>query len=325
MSIKADWIVSLRTLAEVGSLKSAARRLGIDRTTVTRHLQWIEFELGTSVVDRKRRPWRLTAAGTEIIAADDRRELAIQRVSTDHKRVNVDHGSMVRIMAPAALLSGALQSLVSRICGGTFQFSYFPADTFTAADSIAEGLDHLVAAYAHEHAPCPLPSTMCTSLPIAQTHLELYCHADQLDQCMRRLMDGVGPPIPLATYSNNVYLARPIEFVTEGDDFRRAFKVIAAAPACAILSGAIAPNRVAAFLPTFFASTLPSSIISVTRALEASSPSMMLSTVKKLRLPIKIMLARPSAVANRGLYHRLEDFIWQAFKDHAEKQRLAII
>ncbi|MCC7440963.1 MAG: LysR family transcriptional regulator [Bdellovibrionales bacterium] len=60
---------SLRTfaaLADTLSFREAARRLGISQPSVTRHLQWLESELGADLVLRDRHQVRLTAVGKEL-------------------------------------------------------------------------------------------------------------------------------------------------------------------------------------------------------------------------------------------------------------------
>lgn len=61
----------LRTLvlfAEEGSIQNVARRLPLTQPAVTRQIQRLEQMLGTTLLDRRQKPPRLTAAGSEVLA-----------------------------------------------------------------------------------------------------------------------------------------------------------------------------------------------------------------------------------------------------------------
>jgi len=60
----------LRTLvlfAEEGSIQKVARRLPLTQPAVTRQMQRLEDMLGTTLLDRRQKPPRLTAAGLEVL------------------------------------------------------------------------------------------------------------------------------------------------------------------------------------------------------------------------------------------------------------------
>ncbi|MBE1707324.1 MULTISPECIES: LysR family transcriptional regulator [Mesorhizobium] len=61
----------LRTLvlfAEEGSIQNVARRLPLTQPAVTRQMQRLEDMLATTLLDRRQKPPRLTAAGLEVLA-----------------------------------------------------------------------------------------------------------------------------------------------------------------------------------------------------------------------------------------------------------------
>ncbi|TGT78618.1 LysR family transcriptional regulator [bacterium M00.F.Ca.ET.159.01.1.1] len=61
----------LRTLvlfAEEGSIQKVAQRLPLTQPAVTRQLQRLEELLGTTLLDRRQKPPRLTAAGSEVLS-----------------------------------------------------------------------------------------------------------------------------------------------------------------------------------------------------------------------------------------------------------------
>src|SRR5271167_991002 len=55
-------------IAEVGSITRAARSLGLSLPMASRHLRWLEQELGTALVHRTTRQLHLTDAGQEFAA-----------------------------------------------------------------------------------------------------------------------------------------------------------------------------------------------------------------------------------------------------------------
>lgn len=64
-----DWsdLQHFLALAQAGSMAGAADRLGVNRTTVTRHINDLEAALGTSLFERQGRRLALTDAGREVL------------------------------------------------------------------------------------------------------------------------------------------------------------------------------------------------------------------------------------------------------------------
>ncbi|RWC72752.1 MAG: LysR family transcriptional regulator [Mesorhizobium sp.] len=65
-----EMLEELRTLvlfAEEGSIQSVARRLPLTQPAVTRQMQRLEDMLGTTLLDRRQKPPRLTTAGLEVL------------------------------------------------------------------------------------------------------------------------------------------------------------------------------------------------------------------------------------------------------------------
>ncbi len=56
------------SVAEAGSVSQAARQMFITQPAVTRRLQRLETALGTKLLDRRRRPFTLTATGQGVLA-----------------------------------------------------------------------------------------------------------------------------------------------------------------------------------------------------------------------------------------------------------------
>ena len=64
-----DWsdLQHFLALAQAGSTAAAAERLGVNRTTVARHISGLESALGTSLFERQGRRLALTEAGREVL------------------------------------------------------------------------------------------------------------------------------------------------------------------------------------------------------------------------------------------------------------------
>jgi DNA-binding transcriptional LysR family regulator len=71
-----DWndLRSFLAIARQGSLQGAARRLGVNHSTVFRRLNALEARLGARLFDRSARGYALTAAGEHMLASTERVE-----------------------------------------------------------------------------------------------------------------------------------------------------------------------------------------------------------------------------------------------------------
>lgn len=113
-----DWD-DVRYFLEVvhsGSVSGAARRLGVNQTTVSRRISALEKRLGTNLFDRSGNNWTITAVGEQLVApaeimADE--ALGIER----------------QVMAESQELRGRLRVTIADVCT---QFLVMPAiETFT--------------------------------------------------------------------------------------------------------------------------------------------------------------------------------------------------
>lgn len=94
-------------VARDGSLSAAARRLGVEHSTVGRRVDALERTLGVRLFDRLPRGWRLTGEGEELLALAQRMEdeaLAFERAAVG---VGALSGT-VRLSVPPSLGSGFL-------------------------------------------------------------------------------------------------------------------------------------------------------------------------------------------------------------------------
>lgn len=82
-------------VAELGSFRRAASRLGLSQPALTRRLQRLEAVTGTELLDRRTQPIRLTAAGTALLPEAQE---AIGRLREAMRRaVDPDRGQRVEI------------------------------------------------------------------------------------------------------------------------------------------------------------------------------------------------------------------------------------
>lgn len=80
MAIEWDDIRIFQATIRAGDYSSAARRLGIDRTTIGRRFSRLEREAGTSIWERTIDGYRPTARGRAILRAADAMERAMERM-----------------------------------------------------------------------------------------------------------------------------------------------------------------------------------------------------------------------------------------------------
>jgi DNA-binding transcriptional LysR family regulator len=85
-------------VAELGSFRRAASRLGLSQPALTRRLQRLEAVTGTELLDRRTQPIRLTAAGTALLPeaqdAIGRLHQAMRRVVDPQRGQRVDIGCL---------------------------------------------------------------------------------------------------------------------------------------------------------------------------------------------------------------------------------------
>lgn len=67
-------------LARNGSMAAAARRLGVEHTTVSRRVQALEKQLGAVLFERDGSQWRLTEAGRQLLTVFDAMQSAVDRL-----------------------------------------------------------------------------------------------------------------------------------------------------------------------------------------------------------------------------------------------------
>ena len=87
-------------LARTGTLSGTARRLGVEHTTVARHIDRLETEFSTSLFDRRRDGYRLTEAGQALLPHAEAMEGVALTVVEQLGGARVAASGKVRLGAP---------------------------------------------------------------------------------------------------------------------------------------------------------------------------------------------------------------------------------
>lgn len=97
-----------------GSLSAAARRLGVNHSTVFRRLKVLEARLEVRLFDRLAEGYRVTPAGSDLAAAAERVET--EMLALDRRLAGQDRGlsGSLRVTAPDDLVDAVLMPLAAR-------------------------------------------------------------------------------------------------------------------------------------------------------------------------------------------------------------------
>ncbi len=87
-------------LARTGTLSGTARRLGVEHTTVARHIDRLETEFSTSLFDRRRDGYRLTEAGQALLPHAEAMEGVALTIVEQLGGARVAASGKVRLGAP---------------------------------------------------------------------------------------------------------------------------------------------------------------------------------------------------------------------------------
>jgi len=113
-----DWddLKVFLAVARAGSLRGAARALGVNHATVTRRLKALEAGLGTTLFDRTPDAFVLAQAGEELSRSAERIEdeiLGAQRMIAGR---DAEPAGVVRISMPWAVMHGFLAEEIAAFC-----------------------------------------------------------------------------------------------------------------------------------------------------------------------------------------------------------------
>jgi DNA-binding transcriptional LysR family regulator len=88
-----------------GSLSGAAKRLGVDHSTVSRRIETLEEELGLRLIDRLPRAHHLTVTGAQLFDLAESVGTGITAIERFARGADLSPQGIVRISAPPALAS----------------------------------------------------------------------------------------------------------------------------------------------------------------------------------------------------------------------------
>ena len=96
----ADDMRILLELGRTGRVAEAAKRLGINHTTVSRKITRLEKHTGTRLFNRGQAGWQLTEAGRRLLPFAETIETAIHAATLDEAAPRAGLTGTVRVLAP---------------------------------------------------------------------------------------------------------------------------------------------------------------------------------------------------------------------------------
>ena len=99
------------SFAREGSFSAAAKRLGVQHSTVSRRIHALESQLGTPLVERSQSGFRLTPAGEELRATALRIEQEMLAFEATNTGQNESASGLLRVTAVANMASSILMPL----------------------------------------------------------------------------------------------------------------------------------------------------------------------------------------------------------------------
>ena len=115
-AFKWDCLRIILELARQGTLSAAARTLGVDHTTVARHLDSLEGELGGALFARSPEGFVVTSLGEEVVASAERVEdelfSLMRRVEKNPDRVSGNVRLTATPFLASSLFAPALHSFL---------------------------------------------------------------------------------------------------------------------------------------------------------------------------------------------------------------------
>lgn len=167
-----DHLRVLLEVARAGTLLAAARRLGVDQSTVSRRLAQLEFSAGGSVFKRSRQGLLLTPLGREIFSRLERMEAAlleIQGLATQGQTI----GGSVTIASMEGVGSMLIARSVKALAGVHPQIEVHLVTTSSYVDLSKREADIFVSFFEP-------PMTSLATHKIADVHFHLYASEEYL-------------------------------------------------------------------------------------------------------------------------------------------------
>ncbi len=111
----ADGLLLLRALAECGGVRSAAKRLGVPRSTVSRRLAHLEADVGARLVLRTTRRVALTELGAELAARAEQLASLLDEADEIVRRATAEPRGVLRISAAPVLGEQVLPEILPEL------------------------------------------------------------------------------------------------------------------------------------------------------------------------------------------------------------------
>ncbi len=201
------WLEVFQAIARSGSVRDAAKQLGISISTVSHHLTCLEREVGAALIDHQRRPMRLTAAG----------ETLLQRVD---EATGALHTGLAEIWSkdPAALIRNLKIALVEDFdtqvqpkLAAQFsnelpacQLSFLSRPSHEILSMLENGDIDIGVSWAPEFQPAQV-----TEVPLLRDPFVLVAPPGRTERAADYLNEAVG--LPFLRYSKRQLIGRRIE------------------------------------------------------------------------------------------------------------------
>ncbi|WOJ97107.1 LysR family transcriptional regulator [Congregibacter brevis] len=104
------------SFAREGSFSAAAKRLGVQHSTISRRIHALETQLATPLIERSANGFQLTASGVELRATALRIEKEMLAFEADNSGQNEDPSGELKVTAVANMASSILMPLFASFC-----------------------------------------------------------------------------------------------------------------------------------------------------------------------------------------------------------------
>ncbi len=162
-------------VAKAGSFSTAARRLGISTTAVSRHVADLEQMLEVTLLRRTTRSVSPTEAGARYLPQAAAALDEIERINTEIADSDQVPRGTLRVTAPPALGHASIASLAVDFVEAYPQVNLELELTERVVDLVAEGFDVAIRSG-------PLPSSSLISHRIIETRYQLFASPDYLQR-----------------------------------------------------------------------------------------------------------------------------------------------
>ncbi|MFZ1813401.1 MAG: LysR family transcriptional regulator [Rhizobiaceae bacterium] len=134
-------LIIFAKVAETKSFSTAARRLGMPISTVSRKLANLEDQLGVRLIERSTRNLRLTDVGVDVLAEAQRGAEVSETVQSIVSNQMTEVGGLLRLSAPPSIADSLLTPVIAAFQATYPQVRVHVLVTDRMVDHISEGVD----------------------------------------------------------------------------------------------------------------------------------------------------------------------------------------